>query len=192
MMPRSETIATAEAVIASKAMAALRIGAPIGTVRSRSSTIFNARPHSQGFQDALRGVRLLEHLDAERRERIVDGIADSGGGADRAGFADAFHAERGAGDRRLDVRYLDVGHLPRHRHEVVGHRAVEELARLVVEAFLVERSAHSLHHTAADLLVGEERVDHLAAVLDHPMLEEPDEAGLRVDLDQARLDAIGE
>src|SRR5438874_11016779 len=49
-MPWSVKSATAEALIASKAMAALRIGAPIAAVRSRASTSRNA----ERLQDALR------------------------------------------------------------------------------------------------------------------------------------------
>src|SRR6266851_393223 len=108
-MPRSDSIATAEAVIASKAIDALRIGAPISTVRSRSSTIFNA----ERLQDALRGVRLLQDLGTERRERVVDRVAHRRSRADGAGLADAFRAERCPGDRRLDVRDDDDGHLAR-------------------------------------------------------------------------------
>src|SRR3954469_15350732 len=120
-MPPSDTIATADAVISPKAMAALRIGAAMETVRSRSSTIF------KGAQDAFGRVRLLEHLGAERREGIVDRVADRRAGADGAGLADALGAERGARDRRLDVRDDDVRHLARPRHQETGHRAVEEL-----------------------------------------------------------------
>ena len=74
--------------------------------------------------------------------------------------------------RRLHVHDVDVGHLGGHRHQVVGHGAVGELAGLVVEAVLVERAAEALHAAAAHLLVGELRVDDATAVLHHPMLEQ--------------------
>ena len=38
------------------------------------------------------------------------------------------------------MRDDDVRHLARHRHQIVGHRAVEKLRALVVEAFLEERN----------------------------------------------------
>src|SRR3954468_3770066 len=107
-MPPSDTIATADAVISPKAIAALRIGAAMETVLSRSSTIFKRA------QDPLGRVRLLEHLGAQGRERVVDGVADRGRGADGAGLANALRAERGAGDRRLDMCDDDVGHLGGH------------------------------------------------------------------------------
>ena len=72
----------------------------------------------------------------------------------------------------------DVGHLAGHRHEVVGHRAVQELAGLAVAAFLEEGGAEALHDAAADLLVHQERVDDPAAILDDPMLQDAHEAGL--------------
>ena len=64
------------------------------------------------------------------------------------------------GGRRHDVADLDVGHLGRHRHQVVGHVAVEQLAALVVEAVLEQRAAEALHDAAAHLLVDQLRVDH--------------------------------
>jgi hypothetical protein len=49
-----------------------------------------------------------------------------------------------------------------------------------------------LHHAAAHLFVDELRVDDGAAVLDAPVLQRPDLAGLHVHLHVARLDAVGE
>jgi hypothetical protein len=49
-----------------------------------------------------------------------------------------------------------------------------------------------LHHATADLLLDEKRVHHPAAILDDPMLQERDEAGLDIDLQPRGLDAIGE
>ncbi len=57
-------------------------------------------------------------------------------GAGRAGFAHALGAEHGAGRGRHQMRHLDIRHLARHRHEIVGEAAVPELARAVIEAFL--------------------------------------------------------
>ena len=71
-------------------------------------------------------------------------------------------------------------------------RAVLQLAGLVVEAVLVERPADALHAAAAHLLVGQLRVDHAPAVLDHPVLQQADEAGVGVDLDMGAVDAVGE
>ena len=96
------------------------------------------------------------------------------------------------GGRRHHVADLDVGHLGRHRHQIVGHVAVEQLAALVVEAVLEQRAADALHDAAAHLLVDQLRIDDGAAVLHAPVLQQLDEAGVGVDLELARLDAVGE
>src|SRR6266849_1680927 len=73
-MPRSETMATAEAVMALKAMAALRIGAAIETVRSRSSTIFNAERPSERHGD--RAVRrfAIDKIDTLHHDAQAVGL----------------------------------------------------------------------------------------------------------------------
>ena len=96
------------------------------------------------------------------------------------------------GGRRDHVADLDVRHLGGHRHQVVGHVAVEQLAARVIEAVLEQRGADALHHAAADLLVDQLRVDDGAAVLDAPVLQQRHRAGVGVDLEPARLDAVGE
>src|SRR5207245_11424111 len=93
---------------------------------------------------------------------------------------------------RLEVVADDVAHLARHRHEVVRHIAVQELPVRAVETFLVERGADALNYATADLLVDQQRVDERAGVLDAPMLEQLDEAGVRIDLEPGGLDAVGE
>ena len=87
---------------------------------------------------------------------------------------------------------LDIGHLRGHRHQIIGHGGVGELAALVINAVLEERRAQPLDHAAADLLVDELRVDDRAAILDHPVLEQADEAGVGIDLQPGALDAICE
>jgi len=87
---------------------------------------------------------------------------------------------------------LDVRHLRRHRHQIVGHVAVEHLPALVIEALLEQRRADALHHAAANLFIDQLRIDDGAAVLDAPMVDELDEAGVGVDFEVARLNAVGE
>ena len=86
----------------------------------------------------------------------------------------------------------DVGHLARHRHQVIGQAAVAQLARAVVQALLVQRAADALHDGAADLFVHQHGVDDAAAVFDRPVLQQPDEAGLGIDLDVRSLHAVRE
>ena len=111
-------------------------------------------------------------VDAERLQGVVDRVRHRGGGACRAGLPGAFGAELRFEGRRDHVADLDVGHLGRHRHEIIGHVAVQELPALVVEAVLEQRRAEPLHDAAADLLVDELRVDDGAAILHHPMAQQ--------------------
>ena len=86
----------------------------------------------------------------------------------------------------------DVGHLARHRHQVVGQAAVQQLARAVVQALLVQRAADALHDGAANLLVHQHRVDDAPAIFHRPVFQQLDEAGLGIDLDVGRLHAVRE
>ena len=125
-------------------------------------------------------------------QRVVDGVHDGRRSAGRAGLARALGAEQQLPRRRLDMADLDVGHLGRHRHQVVGHRADQQLALGRVGAVLVERAADALHDAAAHLLVDQQRIDDAPAILDAPMLQQRDDAGVDVDLEPAGLHAVGE
>ena len=59
---------------------------------------------------------------------------------------------------------------------------VGELPAFVVDALLEQRRAKPLHHPATNLLVNQLRIDDGPAILDHPMLEQLDEAGFGIDL----------
>ena len=87
---------------------------------------------------------------------------------------------------------VDVRHFHRHRHQIVGHVAVEHLPALVIEALLEQSRADALHHAAANLFVDQLRIDDGAAILDAPVPQQFDEAGVGVDFEIARLDAVGE
>src|SRR5438046_601099 len=112
-------MASAEAVMVPNPIAAFLIGAPRGTVRSRTCRIRSGGLAGTGqrLENPLWRVGLLGELDSERRQRIVDGVSDRGGGADGAGLADSLRAEERARHRALDVRDLDVGHFSGHGDE---------------------------------------------------------------------------
>ena len=63
---------------------------------------------------------------------------------------------------------------------------------LVVETILEQRAAEPLHDAAAHLLIHKLRIDHRAAIFHAPMLQELDEAGIGIDFQIGRLDAVGE
>src|SRR5262249_24918010 len=144
-------------------------------------------------QDDFRGHGYFgEGPRAQRAQRVVDGIHHRGGRAGGAGLACALGTELGIGRRRHHMADLDVGHLGRHGHQIVGHVAVEELAAVVVAAVLEQRRADALHDAAADLLVDQLRVDDRAAILHTPVLQERDEPAVWVGTHPGGLDAVGE
>src|SRR6266511_5241374 len=141
---------------------------------------------------ARRERHVGERLGTERAQRIVDGVHDRAGRAARAGFARAFGAQLGIGGRRDHVTDVDIRYFGGHRYEIIRYAAVEQLSARVIDAVLVERRADALHHAAANLLVDELWVDHSAAILDAPVLEQRHDPGVGVYFEIARLDAVGE
>ena len=87
---------------------------------------------------------------------------------------------------------IDVGHLGDVGHQEVHERRVEQLAGLVVGHPLVERAADALRDAAVDLALDDHRVDQVAAVVDHGVLQDPDLRGQRVGLDDHGVHAGGE
>jgi hypothetical protein len=75
---------------------------------------------------------------------------------------------------------------------MVDHRAVHQLARLVIDAVLIKRATEALHTAATDLLVSQLRINHASAVLHHPMLEKLHKAGVGIYLHMGAMHAIGE
>ena len=78
---------------------------------------------------------------------------------------------------------IDIRHLTGHRNQIVGHVGVGELTAFIILTFLEQRSTEALYHTTPDLLVDELRVDDGAAILDDPMLQQLDKAGVDIDLE---------
>src|SRR3954468_1572291 len=99
---------------------------------------------------------------AQRPQRVVDGVHHAARRAGGAGFARALSPKFAVGGGRDHMAHLDVRHLHRHRHEVIGHIAVEHLSALVIEAVLEQRGADTLHHAAANLFVDQLRIDDSA------------------------------
>ena len=57
---------------------------------------------------------------------------------------------------------------------------------------LEQHGADALHDATADLLIDELRIDHGAAILDAPVLQERHRAGADVDVEIGGLHAVGE
>src|SRR5439155_27169965 len=91
------------------------------------------------------------------------------------------HAKRVEWRGRLDVLDLDLRDLGRIRHQELHERGVAQLAVRVVSESLVKRAAYALRHAAFDLALDHHRVDDLAAVVDHHVLEALEAISLRID-----------
>ena len=129
---------------------------------------------------------------AKRPQRIIDRIRHRRGRPGRAGLARALGAQFRLRRRRHHMADIDIGHFAGHRDQIIGHIGVGELAALVIDAFFEQRRAEPLHHPAPDLLVDQLRIDDGAAILDHPVLQQFDEAGVGIDLQPRGLNAVGE
>jgi hypothetical protein len=57
---------------------------------------------------------------------------------------------------------IDIRHLAGHRNQIIGHVGIGELAALIINAFLEQRRAKALHHTASDLFIDQLRIDDRA------------------------------
>lgn len=127
--------------------------------------------------------------DAERRERVNDGVDEAGSGADGSGFTDAFdaHGIHGCGgDGASQFHARNVGSA---RESVVGEFAADELALGIVDGFFEKNLSDGLDDAAVNLAIDEERIDDVAAVVDGDIFEELDFAGIAVDFDLADVRA---
>ena len=84
-----------------------------------------------------------------------------------------------------------LGTVGGRRQQVVHERPREELAVVAVGRLLEQHGADRLGDAAADLALDDRRVDGQAAVLDHHVALDLDDAGLDVDLDEAAVRAAG-
>src|SRR3954464_8182404 len=106
-----------------------------------SSVLFYGSDVSKRLEYSRRCRWHLRGRASEWLHRIIHRIKRCCRCRSRAGFADALGAQVGIQRRRLDMSDFVVWHLRRHRHEIVGERAIGELAVVSVDAFLEERRA---------------------------------------------------
>src|SRR5579883_3673120 len=121
--------------------------------------------------DAVARVRRLPNPDAERRQRVLDGVAERAWRAERAGLAGPLGAERRERRRRLQVVERQRRHVVHGRQQVVHERRVE-LSVLVVAQLLEQRAADALRDAAHVLRLHDARVQHRAAVVDADVLHD--------------------
>src|SRR3989449_4951700 len=154
------------------------------------STSTERTPH------ALATERHVEMTDAERRQRVHDGIDGGRRGADRRGLADALGAERVERRRRHGLSGRERRQVFGVRHGVVHERAGEQLAVLVVDEALDERLGDALSQASVHLARDDHRADANAAVVDRDEIAQGHVAGLAIHLDDGdvsaeRVDELG-
>ncbi len=102
--------------------------------------------------NARRRQRQIARLDAQRTQRIGNRVRHQAADRDDAAFAGALGAERiDRGGMRFHDEAANFRKITRGRHEIVGKRAGEKLAIVVVSQMLQKCAAEALHHSANEL-----------------------------------------
>ena len=129
--------------------------------------------------------------NAERAERVDDGVHDRGEGANIAGLAGPLDTQRvGLGRHRVLV-HLEGRDLVGTRQTVIHQGAREQLARApVIHQMLSEGLADPLHHPTMDLAFKRKLVDDGADIVDDDIAQHFGSAGLGIDLDLADVAAV--
>src|SRR5438132_2719349 len=121
----------------------------------------------------------IDVLDAELTQRVTDRIGNRRYRANGASLADALHAERVRKCRRhRAVVFHHRQPVGAHRR-VVSQRTADQLAGLlVVDDLLIQRLRRALSDAALHLAIDQQRVDHVAAVIDADVLDQSDFASV--------------
>ena len=135
-------------------------------------------PLVDGLQHSRRRQRQIRNPESQL---VPDRIRHDRQSRHDRGLPHAAHAVRVERIRHLDDLGVDHWHVRRHRHPVVQEAGVLHDAVVVVDVFLVERPADSLHGTALYLALHVGRVDGPSRVLNRGEAQHVDLAGLGVD-----------
>ena len=123
-------------------------------------------------------------------DRVDHRVDDGRRRGDGAGLADALGPERVGQRRRGVVVDVEADRVGGRGHQVVDERRRDQRARLVVDRLLPQRLGDALHQPAVHLAGHDQRVDHVADVVDAGVLAHLHLAGLGVDLDRAQVRAV--
>src|SRR5882672_9258886 len=127
----------------------------------------------------------------ERGQRMSYRVRERATGGDDAAFARALHTQRIV-RRRIVLRdhAAQVRKVGSGRQEIVGERAGEELALVVILQMLEAGAAEPLHEGTDHLAPQRERIDGAAHILNHDIVDDLDLADLGVDCDMRRMCAV--
>ncbi len=139
--------------------------------------VTDRRPHAFGC------ARQVDVAHPEVRDGVDHGVLHCGGRPDRCRLADALCAERVERRRRLGRERLERRQFGCCHDAVVGEVRGHRVA-VAVEAHLFEqRLAHAGRDATVLLALDEQRCEYRAAVVDGHVAQEPDLAGVGIDLD---------
>src|SRR5438309_1504776 len=138
--------------------------------------------------DPLGSGRDVDVLDAELAQRIPYGISHRRYGANGAGLADSFHAERIGRRRRHRAMVLHHRQTVGAHRRIISQRAADQLSSLlVVNDLLPQRLCRSLGDPALYLAVHQQWVDHVTAVVNADVLDESNLARVHIDVDHRNV-----
>src|SRR3984893_10757752 len=142
--------------------------------------------------DARGGERQLARLDAEIAQSICDGIGHDAARGNDAALAGSLGPEGiDRGRVLLEDDGADIGKITGGGNEIIGERAREQLALLIVLQMLHDRPAEALHYRADGLPVHGARVDDAPAVLDHDVIYQIDMTKLGIHSDVGGVRPVG-
>ncbi len=156
--------------------------------RSRRRELLIRAGGGERRHDAVGRQRHLREAHAERRQRILDGGDDRRRRRNGAAFARALDAERIERVRRLHVLDPAARHVRSGGQEIILEARRQRLRARVVFHELEQCIADAVRDPALHLAVHDQRVDHVAAVVRHHVVDERDAAGEGIDL---HLDHVG-
>jgi len=95
----------------------------------------------------------MADLGAERFQGIIYRNPHRAHCPNQTAFADTLGAGPGRCLGCLDMIEHDIGHLGGHRDEIVGHRSVQQVGVVAIDAFFEKNCNNALHDPAAHLFI---------------------------------------
>ena len=157
-----------------------------GAARHQSDLSLQTKVHGHTFTSLPFGLGRLDQaeqafgrygklvdLDAERRQRIGDGVGDRRRRADGAALAHAAEAAERGRQFGFKMHHRHRRHLAGRRHQIIDQARGVDLALVVVDDFFQKRGADALGDAAMHLAVDDQRVDQSAAVFGDHVARQP-------------------
>jgi hypothetical protein len=121
---------------------------------------------------------------------MLDSVSDCGGRAQSPCLSCTFHSEGIDEGRHLYTLRYNVRDLAGGREQIIHIGSCQELAVLVIENTFVQAIADAVRHTSMDLTINDHGVDHLPAVMNDHITENPGKTCLRIDLHNRNVSTV--